>query len=155
MKTRGQEGFTLVELIMVITILGILSIAAIPKFVDISKDAGEKANAMVIGAIKDGVQLYAAKNYIDNQKYAGPSSLGFAALGQNCEQAPGCFVNVLQSPVKQDNWRFVGSGGSSGSNYEQWAYYPDPSGYPLWSISYMYTQGMASFEFLSENNKPN
>lgn len=39
MQKNIQSGFTLIELIIVIVILGILSVVAAPKFIDISTDA--------------------------------------------------------------------------------------------------------------------
>ncbi|WP_341206294.1 prepilin-type N-terminal cleavage/methylation domain-containing protein, partial [uncultured Psychrosphaera sp.] len=39
MKNTNQQGFTLVELIIVIVILGVLAVTAAPKFLDVKSDA--------------------------------------------------------------------------------------------------------------------
>ncbi|MBL8470221.1 MAG: prepilin-type N-terminal cleavage/methylation domain-containing protein [Rhodocyclaceae bacterium] len=49
-----QGGFTLIELIVVIIILGVLAAAAVPKFVDLSTDARNSAASGVAAAIASG-----------------------------------------------------------------------------------------------------
>jgi MSHA pilin protein MshA len=55
--SRRQAGFTLVELVMVITILGILSAVAVPKFVDLGGDARKAAVQSWAGAIRSAMGM--------------------------------------------------------------------------------------------------
>jgi prepilin-type N-terminal cleavage/methylation domain-containing protein len=48
---RDQRGFTLIEIIMVIVLLGIIAAIAIPKYVDLKSDAADAAADGVVGAI--------------------------------------------------------------------------------------------------------
>lgn len=52
-----NAGFTLVELVVVIIILGILSVVALPKFINLSEDAHVSAVAGTGGAFKSGINL--------------------------------------------------------------------------------------------------
>lgn len=59
---KQQSGFTLIELVVVIVILGILAATALPKFVDLKSDAEASAMKGVAGAVTSAFAVnYAAR----------------------------------------------------------------------------------------------
>jgi len=55
--SNKQTGFTLIELVIVIVILGILAATAAPKFINLSSDANAAARSGVVGAVKSALAL--------------------------------------------------------------------------------------------------
>ena len=70
---RKEKGFTLIELIMVIVILGILAAVAIPKFVDLSNQAKESTCKSNLGAIDSACAIYYASRAAIGETATFPS----------------------------------------------------------------------------------
>lgn len=75
MKNTRQAGFTLIELVMVIVILGVLAAVALPKFVSVDDDAKQAAIDGIAGALSSA----SAINYASRKANA---TKGFAV--DNC-----------------------------------------------------------------------
>ena len=63
---NNEKGFTLIELIMVIVILGILAAVAVPKFVDLKGDAQNSVRDGVTGALKGSIMMLHGRYLISN-----------------------------------------------------------------------------------------
>lgn len=56
-KSHRQKGFTLVELIIIIVILGILSAVAIPRYIDMREEASASTARAILGGLRDAATL--------------------------------------------------------------------------------------------------
>jgi len=57
-RPRDGAGFTLIELMIVVAIIGILAAIAIPKFADLIRKSNEGATKGNLGAIRSALSIY-------------------------------------------------------------------------------------------------
>jgi MSHA pilin protein MshA len=118
-----QQGFTLIELIMIIVILGILAVVAVPKYFNLSTDANTASEKGVVGGVRAGVQTYFAENKVF------PAALDTASVAA-CTTTNICFETVLGQGAVTSDWTKAST-----------TTYTGPAG-----TTYTYTAGTGDFK---------
>lgn len=78
MTRSQQKGFTLVELVIVITVLGVLAAVAVPKFFDFAGDSKQAACKAALGGVRAAIANY----YSYTATPAGGGSASYPTLVQ-------------------------------------------------------------------------
>ena len=87
----GQKGFTLIELVIVIVILGALAVVAVPRFIDLSTQAEEAAVEGVAGSMASAMAI----------NFAGCSAVGHDDDVDQCVSVSTC-DNTTLNTILQD-----------------------------------------------------
>jgi len=81
-RTKGDKGFTLIELIVVIAVLGVLATLIIPRVVGVKSEAETKAMEANEKIIKNALERY----YLEHKTY--PNDLGELVEGGYLDEIP-------------------------------------------------------------------
>lgn len=83
---NNEKGFTLIELVIIIVVLGILAAVAIPKYQNITAEANQAATRSVLGGLRSGITIFYANAAVTTGTAIWPALAELETIGTVMEQ---------------------------------------------------------------------
>lgn len=119
---RRQSGFTLIELVIVIVVLGILAALAIPRFISLQREARIAVIDSLFNSVRSGANITYAKSAVEGETdlasaavdIDGTGPLGSISTNFGYPQATSASMNLLFENLSP-RYAFSGGGTTAGS----------------------------------------
>jgi prepilin-type N-terminal cleavage/methylation domain-containing protein len=124
-RRNAESGFTLIELVIVIVILGILAAVAIPKYEDMREQARTATLKGQLGAIRSAIAIQYARNAL-NGAASFPTLNGSIFADGNVPKEPVNNSNAVKTTAGVDNtggWQYTAATGIVKANMNAYSSY--------------------------------
>ncbi|PIS47570.1 MAG: general secretion pathway protein GspG [Elusimicrobia bacterium CG08_land_8_20_14_0_20_51_18] len=135
----NKKGFTLIELMIVVAIIGILAAVAVPKFADLINKSKEGATKGALSAVRGALQVY----YSDNEGWYPSTDLSpLTTNGKYINEIPAAKIptrhadsaTVVTTPADGGGWYYVnGITATNWGDFKVNCSHTDIKGTTVWS----------------------
>ena len=124
LKKRNQKGFTLIEIIAVLVILGILAAVAIPKYFDLQSDARGKALGGALAALQSTATQYYSQGLLNGSftanSWTAPGSGNTIVVGDYSGTIGGTQTVTVTVTAGPTGWSSVPTGTNLSKTFNMW-----------------------------------